>query len=803
MRNNKLSKRELLELKIEDRRSKYNYINKKTDIVKKKIEPIKFETIFNDNKIEEINVQKEFKPITKPTRDERRCNTLDIIKKNDTTSVIVNSNKSQYKPISILVTAFNTFNYIEECLDSIVNQTYFKNNENYEILLGIDGCKKTLDKVLSISHKYKNLRIFMMDSNKGTYVTTNTLLDIVKYENILRFDSDDVMCNNLVETVLKYNDEFDIIRFSYFDFETNINNTINNRSNKYANGVILINKKVFDKCGGYQNWVCSADTELLLRITNFFRFKLLNQKLFYRRIHSESLTQKKETSENSIIRNSYHNSIRKYNINENIYIIKHVNKYKEYYVDLDINKIAILIVNLNNIEYTKKCINSLNNQTNKNFKVFLVDQNSDEIGTSEYLDECLNNNIIVIRNSDNFPLNHIWNNFKNLTNFKYLCFLNNDTILSSNYVDDTLKTFNDNIKIGIVIHVTNNNLHNKIKNKLEYIVLTEPMSQGWDFTIKREIYPDIPKELLIFGGDDYIFSKLCKYEYLVAMVYSSPIKHFKERTRCNINNIKEIQDNDKGNLYKIVANENLILTKSTTQNKICNKYPPKNFNLTQNKNCVYTAIIGDYDTLTTPTKIENNWDYICYTDNINLKSDVWRVIYINNLINIADSTKLSRYIKLNFNKFLSSYENILWIDGRISINCNLNDYLNHLDNNVDIIMVKHPYNNSIKEEFDNILKLKLEKKDIVDEIKTRYDNLNYNYDNGLIASGILLFKNNINTISFFNEWWYEVYNYSNRDQLSANFVLWNNKKVKYKIIDNVLGNSFIQNKRKSKRITYE
>ena len=40
-----------------------------------------------------------------------------------------------------------------------------------------------INKVKEIMHKYRNLRVFMMDSNMGTYVTSNTLLDLIQYEN--------------------------------------------------------------------------------------------------------------------------------------------------------------------------------------------------------------------------------------------------------------------------------------------------------------------------------------------------------------------------------------------------------------------------------------------------------------------------------------------------------------------------------------------------------------------------------------------------------------------------------------------
>ena len=50
------------------------------------------------------------------------------------------------------------------------------------------------------------------------------------------------------------------------------------------------------------------------------------------------------------------------------------------------------------------------------------------------------------------------------------------------------------------------------------------------------------------------------------------------------------------------------------------------------KVCVYTCITGNYDNLNeiTPEVYEENIDYYCFTNNQNIKSDTWNVVYIKN-----------------------------------------------------------------------------------------------------------------------------------------------------------------------------
>jgi len=243
-------------------------------------------------------------------------------------SVQFGTEKEIPNPISIIITAYQSENFIEECLDSIENQTYFSNNHYFEVLVGIDGCQNTLNKLLQIRYKYRNLRIFMMDSNMGTYVTTNTLLDIVKYENIIRFDSDDIMLPEMVREIVNNIDESEnlLIRFGFYKLTNGIIRE-NAGKSQYAHGAIYAKKTIYDKLGGYQAWMCAADTELLERGKHIINEKLINKPLFNRRYHDNSLTRSNEYGMNSEKRKQYSQKLK---MLIGIKINKVVNEFKEY-----------------------------------------------------------------------------------------------------------------------------------------------------------------------------------------------------------------------------------------------------------------------------------------------------------------------------------------------------------------------------------------------------------------------------------------------------------------------------------------
>ena len=191
--------------------------------------------------------------------------------------------------VSICLTGYDVADYVEETLDSIKKQTWFKTHDNWEILLGVDYCYNTLKKVQEIMGNYKNLRVFMMDSNRGTYVTTNTMMSLAKYDKLVRFDCDDIMRPEMIETLVNSMKDTDFINFKMQNF--------GKRKNvQWACGQIMVRHEYFDKYGGYMPWSCSADSEFEIRLRKIVRRKRLDKVLFDRRIHTTNLTVAKATN---------------------------------------------------------------------------------------------------------------------------------------------------------------------------------------------------------------------------------------------------------------------------------------------------------------------------------------------------------------------------------------------------------------------------------------------------------------------------------------------------------------------------
>lgn len=114
--------------------------------------------------------------------------------------------------VSVIIPVYNVEKYLDECLDSVINQT----EKDIEIIC-VEDC--STDSSLEILQEYakKDERIVILrnEVNLGLSITRNKGLDIARGEYILFVDSDDFIELTLIETTLKYANGVDIVCFNF------------------------------------------------------------------------------------------------------------------------------------------------------------------------------------------------------------------------------------------------------------------------------------------------------------------------------------------------------------------------------------------------------------------------------------------------------------------------------------------------------------------------------------------------------------------------------------------------------------
>ena len=102
--------------------------------------------------------------------------------------------------ISIVIPIYNSEKYLEECIESIIKQTY----KNLEIILVNDGSTDNSAKIC-VEYSKKDTRIvFVNKENSGVSDTRNSGIAKVSGKYLMFVDSDDILNNGYIEETYKY-----------------------------------------------------------------------------------------------------------------------------------------------------------------------------------------------------------------------------------------------------------------------------------------------------------------------------------------------------------------------------------------------------------------------------------------------------------------------------------------------------------------------------------------------------------------------------------------------------------------------
>lgn len=196
--------------------------------------------------------------------------------------------------------------------------------------------------------------------------------------------------------------------------------------------------------------------------------------------------------------------------------------------------------------------------------------------------------------------------------------------------------------------------------------------------------------------------------------------------------------------------------------------------MTSNR-AAYTISFGNYDKIREPV-VSEGWDYYCFTDNPDLKSEVWKPVVVDlNLPNYL----AARYVYINSHLFLPEYEETLMIGGQVRIAGDLNKFIagGNYKPEADINLLLHPCRTCIYKEAEIVVREGIDKSGRPEKQMARYRAEGMPENFGLFAHGVI-FRKNLPGVAKHNElWWKEVMTGSHRDQLSFMFVLW-----KYKLV---------------------
>lgn len=337
--------------------------------------------------------------------------------------------------ITIAIPVYNGSNFMKVAIDSAIAQTY----KNKEILVVNDGSTDN-GETEKIALSYGNKIRYIKKENGGVATALNLAIKEMKGEYLSWLSHDDIYkpykLERQIEVLNKLEDKNTII-FSNVELidekgdifcTTHYSNLLTHEElcqgiypviKGTVNGcALLISKKCFDKVGLFNEKLkTSNDYEMWLRLFKKFKSYLIEEPLIQYRVHKNQDTNKspytlKEANNlwidiinNLTIKEIKEWSFEPFNVYMDLYFQMYYSKYneacpvaykkaKELY-EKSTPKVSIIMPCYNSEKYIEKAIQSVLDQTYRNFELIIIDDNSTD-KTEEIIKNFVKNDFRII-----------------------------------------------------------------------------------------------------------------------------------------------------------------------------------------------------------------------------------------------------------------------------------------------------------------------------------------------------------------------------------------------------------------------
>tara|TARA_B100001971_G_C18221808_1_gene557701 strand:- start:148 stop:921 length:774 start_codon:yes stop_codon:yes gene_type:complete len=206
--------------------------------------------------------------------------------------------------VSVVTSVYNGEAYLEECVDSILNQTF----QDFEYIILNNG---STDRTPEILKRYTDPRLRIIhQKNLGISQSLNKGINLSNSDLIARLDADDYSFPQRLEKQVTFMEQYpeivlcgsrfkELIGKKYFvqkvqfiEKDEDIRKILS-CYNPFCHSTIMIRKKTFTKSGGYnQKFKYSQDYELWVRILNLGNAEILKEELSVVRLAEQSTSNK-------------------------------------------------------------------------------------------------------------------------------------------------------------------------------------------------------------------------------------------------------------------------------------------------------------------------------------------------------------------------------------------------------------------------------------------------------------------------------------------------------------------------------
>lgn len=317
--------------------------------------------------------------------------------------------KIEYRPlISIVVPCYETpENYLLEMIESVYYQSY----SNWQLCLADASPSQEVRNCIEkfIREKSETRIVYkQLQENLGIAENTNAGLEMAEGEWIGLLDHDDLIAPEaLFEMVQKMNDDTELeVIYSDEDkiAEGKKGEWIHSqphfkpdysidllRSNNYITHFLCVKREIVEKAGGFGSEFDGAqDYDFILRCSEIAKkIGHVSKILYHWRVHSKS------TSDNPMSKKYAYEAgqraieahLKRIGEEGQVSQLKHFGFYRVNYPVKEEPLVTILIPNKDQSETLKRCIDSIEKSTYRNYEIIIIENNSGEEETFRYYEE--------------------------------------------------------------------------------------------------------------------------------------------------------------------------------------------------------------------------------------------------------------------------------------------------------------------------------------------------------------------------------------------------------------------------------
>lgn len=182
---------------------------------------------------------------------------------------------------SIIVPVFNVEDYLEEAINSLLEQTY----NDFEIILVNDGSTDLSGEICKIYARDNNKVLLIEQENKGVSEARNIGTKYASGQFIYYFDSDDILDENSLSYwyYIFKNTNADVVLFEGEPFGVNCKNLNYRRSKGHYNKILKSNEFIYDSKvdSTYTPQPCLFVVKACIAKKNIFYPKIIHEDQLY------------------------------------------------------------------------------------------------------------------------------------------------------------------------------------------------------------------------------------------------------------------------------------------------------------------------------------------------------------------------------------------------------------------------------------------------------------------------------------------------------------------------------------------